>query len=246
MRNSTSIAAMLLTVCLVLLGVCSSSAEERVPMTNELLEKLLKEEFGDKKVEGRPGAWQIDLSEEKDEESENDEGDDGAEEEIGCQPRAIDDADESAEEEEKDKRDGQVPSDDATEDSDDAGDKSDDDELFALDKDDQIPAVVIVLTDTNADRMRIMMPIRKFDPTRKAEDLQLALIALHSNFDRALDARYATQNGILWSAFIHPLESLTAKDVKSGLVQVRSLRKNTGTSYTSSELLFGGAARNAP
>ena len=105
---------------------------------------------------------------------------------------------------------------------------------------------MLVLTDTTADRMRLMMPIRKFDPTKNREDLQLALIALHANFDRALDARYATQNGMLWSAFIHPLESLTAKDLKNGLDQVRALRKNTGTTYTSSELLFGGAALKGP
>ena len=85
-----------------------------------------------------------------------------------------------------------------------------------------------------------MMPIRKFDP-RKAQDLRLALIALHSNYDRALDARYALQDGVLWSVFIHPLESLTEGDLKNGINQVRALRKNTGTTFTSSELLFGSA-----
>ncbi len=241
MRNSTSIAAMMITICLVLLGVCVSFAEERVPMTNELLEKLLKAEFGDEQVDGRPGAWQIDLSEE-DEELE-DEGDDEGED-LGCQPRAIEDADEAVEDdEEKGEKDNPAPSDDEKEDG---GGEADEDELFELDKEEQAPAVMLVLTDSNADRMRLMMPIRKFDPTTKRKDLQLALIALHSNFDRALDARYATQNDILWSVFIHPLESLTAKDLKNGLDQVRTLRKTTGTTYTSSELLFGGAGLNAP
>ena len=102
----------------------------------------------------------------------------------------------------------------------------------------RLPAIMVVLTDDRADRMRLMMPIRKFDPGR-TQDLRLALIALHSNYDRALDARYALQDGILWSVFIHPLESLTAGDLKNGIDQVRALRKNTGTTFTSSDLLFG-------
>lgn len=101
----------------------------------------------------------------------------------------------------------------------------------------RLPPLVLVLTDERADRMRIMMPIRKFDPER-LEDLQLALIALQANYDRALDARYAVQDGVLWSAFIHPLSSLTAKDLASAVRQVQGLRDNTGTTYSSGELLF--------
>lgn len=102
---------------------------------------------------------------------------------------------------------------------------------------DHLPAVVIVLTDERADRMRIMMPIRPFNP-EEMDDLRLALIALHANYDRALDSRYAVQDGVLWSVFIHPLGSLTPADLENALKQVQSLRDNTGTSYSSSELLF--------
>ena len=100
---------------------------------------------------------------------------------------------------------------------------------------------MVVLTDSRANRMRLMMPIRTLDPS-KQEDLRLALIALTSNYDRALDARYALQQGVLWSVFIHPLESLTEDDLENAIDQVRTLRKNTGTTFTSSDLLFGGAA----
>ena len=104
--------------------------------------------------------------------------------------------------------------------------------------DKRLDPVLIVMTDDRADRMRIMVPIRPFD-TEDVDDLRLALIALHANYDRALDARYAVQDGILWSVFIHPLGSLTKKDLLNGISQVQMLRSNTGTTYNSSELFFG-------
>jgi len=104
---------------------------------------------------------------------------------------------------------------------------------------DRLPAVLMVLTDQRANRMRIMMPIREFDP-EEVEDLQLALIAMHANYDRALDARYAVHEGVLWSVFIHPLGSLTSGDLANAIAQVQTLRDNTGTTYSSTDLLFGG------
>ena len=109
----------------------------------------------------------------------------------------------------------------------------------------RLPAVVVVMTDARADRMRVMMPIREFDPER-VEDLQLALIALHANYDRALDARYAIQDGVLWSVFIHPLGSLTKQDLTNAIDQVRSLRRNTGTTYSSSDLFFAPGIPGVP
>lgn len=103
----------------------------------------------------------------------------------------------------------------------------------------RLPAAVLVMTDERADRMRVMMAIRPFNPNRE-EDQKLAMIALQANFDRALDARYAVQGGVLWSVFIHPLGSLTPADLANGIKQVQTLRKNTGTTYSSSDLLFGG------
>ena len=188
--------------------VTFSIAQERVPMTNDRMDDLLREEFGDERVETReerPGAWQIILGEDDEDEDDEDEGDEDE-----------DDEDEDDE------------------------DEDDQDEVPGASAAEKLPPIMVVLTDDRADRMRLMMPIRKFDP-RKAQDLRLALIALHSNYDRALDARYALQDGVLWSVFIHPLESLTEGDLKNGINQVRALRKNTGTTFTSSELLLGSA-----
>ena len=195
--------------------VTFSIAQERVPMTNDRMDDLLREEFGDERVETReerPGAWQIILGEDDEDEDDEDE----------------DDEDEDGEDE-----DGE------DEDDEDNG-EDDQDEVPGASAAEKLPPIMVVLTDDRSDRMRLMMPIRKFDP-RKAQDLRLALIALHSNYDRALDARYALQDGVLWSVFIHPLESLTEGDLKNGINQVRALRKNTGTTFTSSELLFGSA-----
>jgi len=104
---------------------------------------------------------------------------------------------------------------------------------------------LLVITDERANRMRIMMPIQQFDPGND-EDLKTALIAMHANYDRALDARYAISEGILWSAFIHPLRSLTEEDLANALDQVQALRKNTGTTYSSGALIFGPAIKAAP
>ena len=182
--------------------------EPGVRMTNVRLGELLRLEFGKEKVEGRQGAWRI---------------------EMGPEP-----ADSTSD----DSRDRPAKSDPQPEDRSSEESSSEDQKSPGVGN--RLPGVILVLTDERADRMRIMMPIRAFDPNR-VEDLRLALIALHANYDRALDARYAIQDRVLWSVFIHPLGSLTAADLENALNQVQTLRTNTGTTYSSSDLLFGPA-----
>ncbi|MEO0603661.1 MAG: type III secretion system chaperone, partial [Myxococcota bacterium] len=71
---------------------------------------------------------------------------------------------------------------------------------------------VTVLTDENADRMRIMIPIGPAAglPPGFAERM------LQANFDSALDARYAIARGMVWSTFIHPLSPLDDEQLASG------------------------------
>ncbi len=95
---------------------------------------------------------------------------------------------------------------------------------------------VIVITDTNADRMRIMSPIAE---TEKLSP-ELLVRSLQANFDSALDARYAIAHDTLWSVFIHPLGSLTEHDFRSGIAQVVTAARTYGTSFSSGALLFGG------
>ena len=117
--------------------------------------------------------------------------------------------------------------------------------IFALDPDAQpqgpgfqltvsdVP--VLVITDSNADRMRAMVPIRSAQDL-SAQDLQRMMQA---NFDSALDARYAIANGTLWAAFIHPLSPLEKDQLISGLAQTVNIAKTYGSLYSGGAQQFG-------
>lgn len=96
--------------------------------------------------------------------------------------------------------------------------------------------MLIVVTDANAGRMRIITPI--------AESTNLPQEALErlmqANFDTALDARYAIGQGVVWGAFVHPLDSLTTRDFASGVLQTKSLADTFGTTFSSGALNYGG------
>ncbi len=92
------------------------------------------------------------------------------------------------------------------------------------------------ITDESHNRMRIMTAIITEDEVTD-EDRKIMLAA---NFDRALDAKFATAQGHLWSVFIHPLKELTESQFFDAVAQVKTLADNYGTTYSSSELVFGG------
>lgn len=94
----------------------------------------------------------------------------------------------------------------------------------------------MVITDENADRMRIIVQI----PDTEALDAALLLRLMQANFDSALDARYAIANGSLWSTFIHPLSPLGDAEFASGLAQAVTLAATFGSSYSSGALLYRG------
>ena len=91
------------------------------------------------------------------------------------------------------------------------------------------------IIDPNHDRMRIIAPILEADKLLEKH----RKIMLESNYHNALDARYATSNGIVYSVFIHPFSSLDEKQLKSAMRQVSELAKTFGTTYSSGELSFG-------
>lgn len=94
---------------------------------------------------------------------------------------------------------------------------------------------VLILTDTSADRMRAMVPIRATDDMTAEEIIRV----MQANFDTALDARYAIANGKLWGTFIHPLSPLKKNEFISGLGQTINLAKTYGTLYSGGALSFG-------
>ncbi|MEP1421959.1 MAG: hypothetical protein ABJK59_09340 [Erythrobacter sp.] len=96
--------------------------------------------------------------------------------------------------------------------------------------------MLIVVTDANAGRMRIITPIAESN-TLPEEALERLMQA---NFDTALDARYAIGQGLVWSVFIHPLDSLTTRDFASGVLQTKSLADTFGTTFSSGALNYGG------
>ena len=97
---------------------------------------------------------------------------------------------------------------------------------------------MMVLTDEANDRMRIIAPIA--EASTLSEDALLDCMT--ANFHSALDVKYAISNGVLWSAYIHPLSPLTDAQLSSALSQVYSAVVTYGTTFSSTELLFGGAS----
>ena len=94
---------------------------------------------------------------------------------------------------------------------------------------------VYVVADEEHDRMRIMSPIGEM----RQPDAGFLSILLQANFDRALDAKYALRHKEVWSVFMHPMSTLVPDDLGTFLDQVARLVQNTGTTYASSELVFG-------
>lgn len=92
-----------------------------------------------------------------------------------------------------------------------------------------------VVSDVANDRMRVIAPIR---PVSDLTGEQIARM-FEANFHSALDARYATSGGVLYSAFLHPLGSLTEQDFRSAIRQVAALVRTFGSSYSSGELFYG-------
>lgn len=93
------------------------------------------------------------------------------------------------------------------------------------------------ISDVRHDRMRLIAPVRKTSELTPAEKDRI----LEANFHTALDARYATSRETLYAVFVHPLSSLTEKDLRAAIHQVSTLAKTFGTSYSSGDLSFGGS-----
>lgn len=91
-----------------------------------------------------------------------------------------------------------------------------------------------LLSDENHNRMRIISPITKYSSL--APKIKDSLMS--SNFHLALDARYAVLEDTLYTAFLHPLSSLTIEDFQSALKQVRNLTASFGKTYSSAQIEF--------
>lgn len=99
---------------------------------------------------------------------------------------------------------------------------------------DEIP--LFCVTAEEANRMRIISPVTESDRL----DEEMKTNALLANFHTALDVKYAISDGILWSTFIHPLRELSKDQVIDAISQVYQANRTFGTTYTSTDLTFGG------
>ena len=89
--------------------------------------------------------------------------------------------------------------------------------------------LIYLVTDENANRMRLMAPV--IEQSKLKDKDMVTLMA--ANFDKALDAKYALYNNFLWSVFTHPLKELQSKQIVDAFYQVKTLVKNYGTTYNS-------------
>jgi len=100
--------------------------------------------------------------------------------------------------------------------------------------------IIFILTDEANNRMRIFSPIKE---DTALEDGQMKKM-LEANFHSALDAKYSLYNGFVVSVYTHPLGELQKEQFIDALRQVANLAANFGTSYNSTELIFGSSSED--
>lgn len=96
--------------------------------------------------------------------------------------------------------------------------------------------ILFIITDEVHNRMRIFTPIAEQEEIGKKELEKM----LEANFHAALDAKYALYSGFVVSIFTHPLGELTPAQFKDAVKQVAVAGQNFGTTYSSTDLIFGG------
>jgi len=101
--------------------------------------------------------------------------------------------------------------------------------------------VMLVVTDPNAGRMRIITPIALIADLPEGAMARL----MQANFDTALDARYAIAQDLVWGAFLHPLDTLTQRDFAAGILQTHSIGETFGTTFSSGAISYGGGDSGA-
>ncbi len=100
---------------------------------------------------------------------------------------------------------------------------------------------MLLVSSVTHNRMRIISPVIRYN---KISRQQLDAI-MQSNYHKSLNARYAVSNGILYSAYIHPLKELNTAQIKSALIQVANLAISFGKQYSSGVLKFGKSKKKS-
>ncbi|MBT8220229.1 MAG: YbjN domain-containing protein [Bacteroidia bacterium] len=93
---------------------------------------------------------------------------------------------------------------------------------------------LMCITDESFNRMRIITPIIEVGKMESGEMEK----CMSANFHSALDVKYCIAEGLLWSAYIHPLKELTPDQIKDAIKQVYTASMTFGTTYNSTDLVF--------
>jgi len=102
--------------------------------------------------------------------------------------------------------------------------------------------LLLIVTDSSANRMRIFTPV--FEQAMMEEGQMEKM--LEANFHSALDAKYSLYEGYVVSVFTHPLKELTKEQLIDAMRQVVILADTFGTTYQSTDMIFGGGQEEEP
>ncbi|MFT4760813.1 MAG: hypothetical protein ACI9XO_004978 [Paraglaciecola sp.] len=95
---------------------------------------------------------------------------------------------------------------------------------------------LVIISHAEANRMRIFAPVIEAKEMKCGEMEKM----LEANFHSALDAKYCLYEGMVISVFTHPLKELTEEQLVDAMRQVVLLSATYGTTYSSTDLIFGG------
>ena len=91
---------------------------------------------------------------------------------------------------------------------------------------------IFLLTDTENNRVRVMTPLARLDLLRREpgfSEIELLQKMMRANYLATGDTRLCINKHIVWAAYLHPLDSLTARDLLGALEQLtETARKTSG------------------
>jgi hypothetical protein len=89
---------------------------------------------------------------------------------------------------------------------------------------------VFLLTDTENNRVRVMTPLARLDLLRGEpgfSEIELLQEMMRANYLATGDTRLCMNKHIIWAAYLHPLDSLTAHELWSALEQLTETARRT-------------------
>jgi hypothetical protein len=84
-------------------------------------------------------------------------------------------------------------------------------------------AQFFLLAEPRQNRMRLLSPLARLDSLRRDPDfneVELLQELLKANYLATGNARFCVNRNIIWAAFMHPLDTLTERDLMSALDQL--------------------------